>query len=258
MRLLNIEVPPPNKGGIIDRVGGSRRERAKRSVRLIGQLERGYVNNHGQVFPRWLGYLLSDDRSRKITRLADKFVRHVHAHHNGYQKRFAQKFGIVYAAMRIGVDAGLLPWSKKFPLRVAAKCYQSACENALDSSEVQQQLVKRLASILSKPNRLIDLRTETKAQAYTRCGRRCIGFRYSQRNREKFGVFDDALLKIFGTKNMKAAITKALSDNQIIDRHHGHAGTIQIPIPIQGRGDLIKKPHVWEIDTKRLRRFIRE
>ena len=42
VRLFNISVPGPSKGGIFDRMGCDPSDRAKRSVELISKLERGY------------------------------------------------------------------------------------------------------------------------------------------------------------------------------------------------------------------------
>jgi hypothetical protein len=41
VRLFNIPVPGSNKGGIFDLITGPPTERAKRSVKLIAELERG-------------------------------------------------------------------------------------------------------------------------------------------------------------------------------------------------------------------------
>jgi hypothetical protein len=45
------------------------------------------------------------------------------AENDGWQKRYAQKFGLIYAAMELGVNLGLLPWSEVLPLKVATKCF---------------------------------------------------------------------------------------------------------------------------------------
>jgi hypothetical protein len=49
VRLFNIHVPSSNKGGIFDLITGTHAQRAKRSVKLIADLERGYQNHHGHI-----------------------------------------------------------------------------------------------------------------------------------------------------------------------------------------------------------------
>jgi hypothetical protein len=63
VRLFNIKVPGPEKGGIFDRLPGPAAKRAKKSIELIAQIERGYANNHGHLFPEWVLFLLNKDQS---------------------------------------------------------------------------------------------------------------------------------------------------------------------------------------------------
>jgi Domain of unknown function (DUF927) len=119
VRLFNISVPGPDKGGVFDRMKCEPAERAKHSVELINKLERGFTNHCGHVIPLWVQHLMAEDRSAEIIELVDKFVHHVGASGHGWEVRFAQKFGVVYAAMNMGIDAGLLPWPKSLPRRAA-------------------------------------------------------------------------------------------------------------------------------------------
>src|SRR5450759_511818 len=138
VRLFDINVPPPEKGGIFDRIPGGPTERAKRSVQLISKLERGYSNNHGHIFPKWIAHLLSKNFSPPIVKAVNEFVRHVGAENDGWTKRFAQKFGVIYAAMKLGVNSGLLPWPAELPLQVATKCYQRARKGAMSEAEISR------------------------------------------------------------------------------------------------------------------------
>jgi len=96
------------------------------SIKLIAKLERGYLNHHGHTIPLWVQYLMATDRSKRIPQLVDKFINHVEARGNGWEVRFATKFGLVYAAMRMTTEAGLLPWRPSFALKVASKCYRKS------------------------------------------------------------------------------------------------------------------------------------
>jgi Domain of unknown function (DUF927) len=58
VRLFDIAVPGPSKGGIFDLVDGPPKVRAKRSVKLIAKLEHGYSNNTGHTIPEWILYLM--------------------------------------------------------------------------------------------------------------------------------------------------------------------------------------------------------
>src|SRR5215472_15769831 len=85
VRLFDIHVPPASRGGIFDLIGINRSERANRSLRLIKQLEQGYLHNQGQVFPKWVAYLLANDVSFQIATAVNKFVKKVGADHEGWE-----------------------------------------------------------------------------------------------------------------------------------------------------------------------------
>jgi hypothetical protein len=52
------------------------------------------------VIPDWLVYLMRKDRSERITELMDKFVDRVCIYKDGWEIRFARKFGAVYGRGR--------------------------------------------------------------------------------------------------------------------------------------------------------------
>ena len=87
--------------------------------------------------------------------------------------------------------------------------------------------------------------------------RRCIALRYYKGSRLKLGVFDDALVKRLKTKKAKSKFTAALLKAHIIGKGHGHAGTVQVHVPVKRDGELTLNPHVWEMDWNRLRKFVR-
>jgi hypothetical protein len=191
VRLFDINVPPPEKGGIFDRIPGGPAKRAKRSIKLIHRLERGYLNNYGHIFPKWMAYLLASNRSTELVEAANEFVRRVGAEDNGWQKRFAQKFGIIYAAMTLGIKSGVLPWPEELPLKVAIKCYRRACKGASSDAEIARDLAKRLFKTVMRPGRLVLVPKSAASRSPLTCPPGCVGLRYHRDNREKIGLFDD-------------------------------------------------------------------
>ena len=156
VRLFDIGVPGPEKGGIFDRIKGDNAQRAKRSIELIAKLERGFLNHHGHTIPLSVQYLMATDRSKRILQLVDEFINHVKARGNGWEVRFATKFGLVYAAMQMATDVGLLPWRPGFALKVGAKCYRKARAAARghaerDNDRIGMRSRKQAAQPLSEP-----------------------------------------------------------------------------------------------------------
>jgi hypothetical protein len=254
VRLFDIHVPPASRGGIFDRIDIKGSGRAKRSVRLIKQLEQGYLHNQGQIFPKWIVYLLANDASSEIAAAANKFVKKVRADHEGWERRFAQKFGLVYAAMKLGVDMDLLPWPKGLPLKVAKKCYRRARNAAIMPTEGQKHFVERLIKVIVTPGRVADVhKGNSKRPVKLRSG--CLGIKYRRGGQSKVGIFDAAIMKLLKTKKAKSSAMSALAKAHVVSRGHGHAGTVQRHIPIRLAGREIKSPKVWELDLKRLKKF---
>jgi Domain of unknown function (DUF927) len=205
VRLFDIKVPGPKRGGIFDRIPGPS-QHAKKSVKLIAQLEGGYVNNHGHIFPKWILYLLRHNRSEQVTQLMERFVRHVQAQDHGWENRFAKKFGTVYAALKLGVRSGLLPWPKNLPLQVATKCYRLAREAAKSDQERERDAPQELARLVGKPDRVVKVPNSSKP---VKIKPQTIAVRFKEGGRTKLGLLDSGLLTILGSKRAKTIFTAA-------------------------------------------------
>ncbi|MFZ0846050.1 MAG: DUF927 domain-containing protein [Pseudolabrys sp.] len=255
VRLLDIGVPGPKRGGIFDRISGSRASRAKQSLNLIGKLQRSYLNHYGNTYPLWVHFLMTKDRSMRIIELANKFIDHAGARTDGWEVRFAQKFGVIYAAMELGVDSRILPWPKDCPLKVATKCYRKAREAALSRHECGPDVAGCLRRLVKDPNRIVAAKSSGKKP--TKISRRIVAIRYIKAGKEKLGILDDALLQLLGTRMAKAAFTAELAKEKLVPNGHGHAGTIQEHIPIKRKSRIIASPRLWVIDVARLERYLK-
>jgi hypothetical protein len=249
VRLFDIAVPGPSKGGIFDRVDGPPKVRAERSVKLIDKLERGYSNNCGQIIPEWVLYLMEKNRAKRIMDLANKFIRQVGARGQGWEFRFALKFGVVYAAMKMGIEA-----PKSFPLKVATKCYRKARNAAKTSRERGSDAAATLRRLIDQPRQVVAV--ASAGNKPTKVTRRTVAIRFIKDDRKKFGILDDALLRILGSRKAKAIFTAELAKAKLIPKGHGHAGTIQDRIPIKRNGGIIARPRLWVIDAAGLSRFL--
>jgi hypothetical protein len=256
VRLFNINVPGPAKGGIFDRMKCEPIDRPKRSVELIKGLERGYTNHCGHVLPIWVQYLMAEDRSAEIIKLVDKFVHHVGAGGHGWEVRFAQKFGIVYAAMNMGIDAGLLPWPKSLPRKVATKCYRRARNAAKTDQERATEAAGKLRRLIDEDGRLVDASDWDRADRPIRIPAKSIGIRFTKGGRVKYGILDSAMTKILRTKKAKAIFTKRLAKAGILSDGHGHAGTVQERLKIKRNGKILDRPRLWVIDSERFSRRV--
>ena len=223
VRLFDIRVPGPEKGGIFDRIRGSKRRRARKSVELIAQLERGYTNNHGHIYPQWVTFLMAKNRSPRINQLIAEFIDAVGSTHDGWEKRFARKFGLVYAAIVLGIKAGILPSTKEFALDVVSKCHNRARRAAMTPSEAMIDAARRLNRFITRDGRMVDARRDG---GITSVPETCVAIRYVRNGRLTIALLDKALNHLLPSKRVKATFTTALREAGVIPAGHGHAGTI--------------------------------
>ena len=252
VRLFDIRVPGPEKGGIFDRIRSDNSQRAQRSIKLIAKLQGGYMNHHGHTIPQWVQYLMAADRSKRILQLVEEFIDRVKARGNGWEVRFAIKFGLVYAAMQMGTDAGLLPWRPTLALKVASKCYRKARAAARGHTECVNGAATKLLRLMTQSGGIVDQRTD---RAPTKITDRAIAIRYTKDSRTKLGILDRALLKVLGTKRAKEAFAKMLKDAGLVKSGHGHAGTQQVRITTVHNGALSKRTRLWVVDAAKFKRF---
>jgi hypothetical protein len=256
VRLFNISVSGPDKGGIFDRMKCEPADRPKRSIGLIKKLERGFTNHCGHVIPPWIHYLMAEDRSPEIIKLVDEFVEHVSAGSHGWEVRFARKFGVVYAAMTMGIDAGLLPWPKDLPLNVATKCYRKARNAAKTDEERAAEGIEKLRKLIEEDGRLVDTSNRDQSDRPIKIPAKSIGVRLTKEGRVKYGILDAGMTKILRTKQAKALFTKRLAMAGVLADGHGHAGTVQGRLKIAHGGKIIERPRLWVIDAKKFSRFL--
>jgi len=256
VRLFNINVPGPGKGGIFDRIDCKPADRAKRSVELISKLERGYSNHCGHVIPAWVLYLMAEDRSGKIIKRVNAFIEHVEARGHGWEVRFAQKFGVIYAAMMMGIDAGLLPWARGLPRKVVTKCYRKARNAAKTDQERAAEAAARLHHLIKQHGGLADGSDGNRAGGPVKITPKCVAIQFVKDGRVKYGVLDAALIKILRTEKAKATFTKRLAKAGLVPNGHGHAGTVQERLKIERDGKVIDRPRLWVIDAEKFKRFL--
>ena len=254
VRLFDIAVPGPKDGGIFDRISGDGSVRASKSVVLIKDLQQAFSNHCGNTFPLWIQFLLSKSRSTRVLELTERFVERVGANTNGWETRFARKFGVVYAAMRLGVESGLLPWKNKLPLKIATKCYRLARSAAQveDNREDGRLFLQR---IMSNPQRYIV--RASKDGGVTRIKHDTIAVQYAKSGCKLLGLLDDALVRGLGTRGAKSGFIKELAQAKLVHTGHGHAGTVQERLPLRRNHRTIARPRLWVIDRAKLATYLK-
>src|ERR1019366_7920241 len=135
VRYIDIAVPTPEEGGIFDNLSGPAHTHAAASSELVGKLKASTASYYGTAMPAFIDMLLKEDRSAEVVKLTDKFVRKVQAK-KGWDQRLARKFGIAYAAGKLAVKAGILPWPEDWVFRAVVRCYRRALAGMAKHADV--------------------------------------------------------------------------------------------------------------------------
>ena len=123
-RMIPVPVPPGGRGGIFNRVKG-RRQRANICGNLARRVEETIASNYGVLMPACLRKLvpLRSKLADRVRNIMDDFVKEVHANGDPWERRFAEKFGIVLAAALLLSEFGLTPWTKQRARTAIARVY---------------------------------------------------------------------------------------------------------------------------------------
>lgn len=108
---------------------------------------------HGVLFDAWIEYLIENDASSRLIECVREFVAATASGANGLEQRFAKKFALLYAAGRVGVESGLLPWPVEWSMRAVRHCYENSLKERDPGFAATTKAVRLLAKSLSSKER---------------------------------------------------------------------------------------------------------
>lgn len=255
VRFISIPVPPVSKGGIFDRLKGSDAERVEEGKVPTQRLEEGIAQNYGLIFPLWVEYLLRADHSKQLIELVEKFVMRMAGQGDGWDARYARKFGILYAAGRLAVEAEILPWHKAWPRKAVSRCYRRAVGAIRSEQVLADKVIRVLASKATDTKRFVPVKTGGKA--VIRFGDLTLGLLTKYRDKGVLAVRDEDLRKLAGSKAVLKKIIEELQTGHLLLGGHGQRRTTQLLVRIYVSKKKINKPRFWLIDSQRLRNHVK-
>lgn len=252
VRFINITLPKAVDAGIFDRIPKANKDRVKASKAIIKDLERGVAIHFGQVFPEWIKYLLAKNRSLKVQQYTNSFVTRVTGDGTGYQKRYAEKFGVLYAAGKLAIEAGILPWHKDLPWKAVSRCYKLAISSAATVDAQASTKIELLIRLLKVKQRFPQVpSTGTKIVAY---GPNTLGVRTRIKGRSVCAVRDVDLIAFAGSRAIAKVMRSQLAATGALNAGQGTAGTSQpgLRIKLSSKSKKVTKPRFWLINEKKL------
>jgi hypothetical protein len=148
--MIPVPVPAGARGGIFNRVEGSASQRTKMGRQLAGQVEETISSNYGVLMPAYLAELvpLRGELLGRVRGIIDEFVDEMHANKDPWERRFAEKFGIVLAAALLMSKFGVAPWTRKRARIAVTAVYKRARAASASPKEAADALLRRLRKLV--------------------------------------------------------------------------------------------------------------
>ena len=200
--------------------------------------------DHGKAFRKYIKALIADRVELKgyVQARIAYFVRHVCDEYDGDVARdVAEKFGLIYAAGRLGIRCGLLPWDRAELLDALTKCYIGARDLLPDDGVAIRHGITALRAKLHELPRI-----SKKAAAATKF-ENIDGYRERRKKVNRYVIRRDAFNAIFASGTERALVIEWL-----IQKHR-----ITLATPKASAGAPSPKPQeqfIWP-DGKRRRSF---
>lgn len=154
VRLFDLLAAPASEGGVFDMMSKADR---RGGGELAEALRKAAGANYGYAHKAWIKWLIDQTEVRTRRRVEQLTVEFTELARQklvadlsvGANRRTAQKFGLIYAALRLGRDAGVIDWPKNLVQLALLNCLGRALKAS--GSEPVDQLVGRFKAMLADP-----------------------------------------------------------------------------------------------------------
>jgi putative DNA primase/helicase len=117
----------------------------------VREVEETLAENYGVAMPAYLGKLWPEQSSLapRVPRIIDNFVKRVGADSEPWERRFAEKFGIVLAGAIFASEFGVAPWTKARAWNAVRAIYRRSRAALASVSETTDALVGKIGKALT-------------------------------------------------------------------------------------------------------------
>ncbi|MGX5851391.1 hypothetical protein ACWGTO_30570, partial [Mesorhizobium sp. PL10] len=236
VRFIDIAVPSAERGGIFNHANGAS---------LIEELEDALDKVYGGPFRSWLLFLMKENPRASVRRLIDEFVSKVGPRSN-LEKRAARKFGLLYAAGALAVEANILTWPTARPLNVMRRLFarwrshNPRPDRTDPLVEFQRLLGAKGCIIKAKSNEVV-----------VPDASRLIGVEAPYKGKPVLGLLKGGLERSLGPEHASAVLSWLKRTHLVFGGPGGLQGT-QLPIVLVIDGKR-KRPRLLLVDPAALR-----
>jgi hypothetical protein len=155
VRMIGIPVQSGRDGGIFNRVSGTPQAISKQCKKLARQVERTISENYGVAMPEYLEVMVPKRSSlaKCVQSIIDKFVERVGANTDPWERRYAEKFGIVLAGAILMSDFGIGPWTRKRARMAISRLYKLARSITVSTNDATDTVLTRLRKLVKAGKR---------------------------------------------------------------------------------------------------------
>jgi uncharacterized protein DUF927 len=246
VRLVEIPVPRRKKRGVFDRIAGTELSTAD----LAKRVEHTARTNFGHPIRAFLKCLVENPETYKknAQALVDKFITRVGAQTDPWIRRFAIKFGVVYAAACIAAEMKIAPWSRKHAFSCVARLYRRALNVVATPEEALADLLHRLAKNATSKKRFPVLK---KGKSLANGARNAAwGFRRKTSNTPaNLAIHSDRFDRLVRPRKHAAQVRKLLAAGGYA--LSGKEGRLVTQMKVQGFGSS-EKPYFIRVLVDRL------
>lgn len=163
VRMIDIPAQASDKLGVFNSVPDG-----LTSKELAGKVESGCSAHFGHPGEAFLTALIEhittapDDIKAKIDRSMRIFMKKAGVPECSWELRFAERFGLAYAAAVLAIRFGVLPWSKPEALVAIVDTYLSARQSVPDAAQEMAGAWGRIRKRLERQKGFIDLRKRVR------------------------------------------------------------------------------------------------
>jgi hypothetical protein len=248
VRLVEIPVPKPKKGGIFDRMASVELSTAD----LAKQVEDAVRANFGYPIRAFLQRLTEDPQTytKQATALVEKFIRKVGAQNDAWTQRFATKFAVIYAAAYIAAEMKIAPWPRKHAFKCVVRVYRRARNVVATPEEALADLLHRLAENATSKKRFPVLK---KGKALTKkASTAAWGFRRKTSNTPaNLAIHSERFDKLVRPRKHAGQVRKLLANGGYT--LPGKEGRLVTQLKVEGFGSP-EKPYFIRVRRDRLTR----
>ena len=230
VRSIEVVVPPTEQGGIFDRC----RPAGPSPIDLAQMVNETIAANYGVAIRAFLNKFVPNfaKYEQRANEFVEHFIKKVGAGSDAWERRFATKPALGYAAGKLAAEFGVAPWRPKDVFSRVARVYRRSRENLFTADKAADDLLRQLAD-RDRRKRLFPMVSKGRALPAKRAG--APGFRRKQKGTIVLALHRARLKDLVRPPHLTDEVVKVLDRRGML--LPGKNGRYVRQIQVRGFGD---------------------